>query len=111
MSWLDDMNADALAIAAPGFELQPGDEIHLKLDYEEDYAYSSVTLETGYFRITVEVWRPTDLDLTDRSPNGEIIFRRIDTGKCYYDVVHECYLSYEAREFFTELMVKGSKRA
>jgi len=111
MSWLDDMKADALLIVAPEFELQPGDEIHLKVDYEEDYAYSSVTLEPGYFRITIDVRRPTDQDLTNRGPNGETVFRRIDTGQCYYKVINKCFLGYEAQDFFTELMAKGSVRA
>lgn len=110
MNWLDEMNTDALAIAAPDFELKPGDEIHIDMATNPGGWLSSVTFEPGYLRIVVAVWRPTKRGLTDCGPDGELIFGHTSTGKLYYHALHRCYLDTEAPEFFKALMQKGSER-
>lgn len=98
MSWLDEMKTDALAIADPDFELEPGDEIHVEVRHAEDYTWSSVTFEPGYFAIDVAVWRPT----AGRYP-GHVVFKRPD-GQHYYHALYKCYLDDEAQQFFVDLM-------
>lgn len=110
MSWLEDIKADALQLAAPDFWLEPGDEIHVNVRANDGYAYSSYTFEPATFGVHVEVWRPTDHVLTERGPEGQMIFRQTDTGQHYYDVVNRYYAGEEAADFFTALMEMGSER-
>ena len=109
MGWLDDMKADAIHLAAPDFALLDGDEIHVEVHSSEGAELSSVTFEPAFFAIFVGVWRPVDLDLTERGPGGEIVFRRTDTGQAYIKPASRCYQGTEAGEFLTELMKLGSR--
>jgi len=110
MSWLDDMKADALCLAAPGFVLGEGDEIHVKVRSSEGDRLSSVTFEPAFFAIDVAVWRPTGRELGESLP-GQIIFRWMATGQKYYHAMYRCYLGNEARDFLVELMNLGSQGA
>jgi hypothetical protein len=103
------MKADALALAAPGFELQGGDEIHIDVRSCEGVALSSVTFEDPFFAIDVEVWRPVDRDLAERGPGGEMVFRWVASGQCYILAVARCYLGDGARTFMLDLMKRGSR--
>jgi hypothetical protein len=103
------MNADALALAAPGFRLAPGDEIHLDVRSCDGEWISSVTFEDQFFAIDVQVWRPVTLRLGQAGPDGEIIFRQVATGQCYFTPVARTYLGDEAREFLLDLMKRGSR--
>lgn len=111
MSWLEEMKTDALQLAAPGFQLEEHDEIHILVCSSEDTWLSSVTFEPGFFRIAVEVWRPVNLTLQDHGPNGEMVFGWMATGQTYIHVMQECYLDEEAHRFFCALMAAGSARA
>ena len=111
MTWIDDMKADALALAHPGFKLQDGDEIHVDVISRADGRLSSVTFEPGFATVDVDVWRPVDLDLTDRGPNGELVFRWLPTGQCYVKVTERRYINEEIQPFFVALMNRGSQEA
>jgi hypothetical protein len=103
------MKADALALAAPGFALAPGDEIHLDVRSCDGVWISSVTFEDQFFAIDVQVWRPVTLRLGQRGPGGEVVFRLTDTGRRYITAVARTYLGDEAREFMLDLMKRGSR--
>lgn len=104
------MKADALALAHPSFELQPGDEIHLDITHRESEEWSSVTFERGFFAIDVNVWRPTARQLGQSLP-GQLIFQWTPTGQHYFHAAERRYLNDEAQEFLAELMKRGSARS
>ena len=108
MTWLDDMEADALAIAAPGFKLEPGDRIELDMQSSAGGHLSSVTFEPGYLRIAVAVRRLTDTGIGDPGWDGPLRFRDGATGQTYYRAFYRAYLDQEAPEFFKALMQRGS---
>jgi hypothetical protein len=103
------MKADALAIAAPDFELLPGDEIHIDVRSCDGVALSSVTFEDPFFAIDVAVWRPVGLEPADRGPGGVTVFRWLASGQCYITAAYRCYLGDQAREFMLDLMKRGSR--
>lgn len=108
MNWADHLKKDALELAAPGFKLQPDDEIIVTTRFRHDEWLSSVTFEPGFFAIDVTVRRPTDQKLDESLP-GQLIFMETATGQHYFNVFHRCYLDYEAQDFFVTLMTKGSE--
>jgi hypothetical protein len=107
MNWLDDMKADALALASPGFALEPGDRIEVSMDASPGGHLSSVTFEPGYLRIAVAVWRPTDTGIGDPGWDGPLRFREIVTGRTYYHAFYRAYVDEEAPQFFLALMQQG----
>ena len=111
MSWLDDMKADALAIAAPGFALEPGDRIEVSMDASPGGHLSSVTFEPGYLRIGVAVWRPTDTGISDPGWDGPLRFREGATGQVYYHAFYRAYVDQDAPGFFRELMQRAAATA
>lgn len=108
-NWLEDMKRDALAIAALDFKLQERDHVVIDCRSCDGEWLSSVTFENPFFAIDVEVWRPTDLELTERGPNGELIFKRLATGENCICAFSRCYLGDDAREFFLTLMILGGE--
>jgi hypothetical protein len=86
MSWMDDMRADAAALAFPAYAFLPDDEIELEVDFSPGYHYSSITWADPSFEISVQVKR-----------RGKQIKAKFMHGE-------------EAGEFMTALMKKGSER-
>jgi hypothetical protein len=110
MTWINDMKTDALALAAPGFELHNGDRIEIEMHASPGGHLSSVTFEPGYVRIMVEVWRPTSTDIGEPGWDGPLRFREGTTGRTWFYAFQRCYLDDEAPEFFAALMERGTGR-
>lgn len=79
------MERDAVAVAFPDYEFQPGDTISVDVDYDEGYRYSSWTYEDPSMKIRVSV--------TEFSGPGR----------------YAEYQNDDARDFFLKLMAEGSK--
>ena len=96
MSWVREMERDAVAVAFPDWEWDDSDIVTVGQEWDSGYAYSSYTYEDPSFKISVDVRRDDDLE---ELPWGQNQQHR------WTDFTRD-----EAAEFWAKLMQKGSER-
>ena len=94
MSWVRDMERDAVTVAFPDWEWND-DIVSVDQQWDDGYAYSSYTYESPSFKISVDVRRTDD----DPLPWGR------DQQHRWIDFSRD-----EAAEFWAKLMTLGSER-
>ena len=94
MSWVREMEQDAVAIAFPDWSWSEDDVVTIDNQWEEAGGYSEYTQWSADYEIVVAVWRDGD-DWSGYHPDA----RRVRS-----------YSKDEAVEFWAALMKRGSER-
>lgn len=96
MSWIREMERDAVAVAFPTWEWQDDDIVTVSQAHDPGYNYSEYTNAPASFRISVDV-RRADATLYEDKWNAQRS-RGIE------------FRDEEAEQFWLDLMRQGSKR-